>query len=120
MVFCSFVLAVPEGSADSVPYVLETVAGGESGEDWETLVAPEFNDWRLATGDWRLAGSWVQSFSAKEANGSECTAANDINDACPEGALMSVSAEKLSELPLLSGSSDAWSGLYPRGLSSQY
>jgi len=27
---------------------------------------------------------------------------------------MSVSAETLSELPLLSGSSDAWSGLYPR------
>lgn len=107
IVFCSFVLAVPEGSADSVPYAFETVAGGESGEDWETLVAPEFNDWRQA-------GSWVQSFSAKEANGSECTAANDINDACPEGSLMSVSAETLSELPLLSGSSDAWSGLYPR------
>ena len=37
-VFSLFILAVPVSSADSVPYAFETVAGGESGEDWETLL----------------------------------------------------------------------------------
>ena len=44
---CSFVLAVLAVSANSMPC------------DLETLVAPEFNDWRQA-------GSWVQSFSVKQ------------------------------------------------------
>jgi len=43
----SFVPAVLEVSANSMPC------------DLETLVAPEFNDWRQA-------GSWVQSFSVKQ------------------------------------------------------
>ena len=84
-------LAVPLVQSDSSHGgEFETIVGGKSGEDWESLVAPEYNDWRQA-------GSWLQAFSAKESNATECTSNIDINDDCPEGTLMNVSAKTVSQ-----------------------